>query len=150
MLEEDRGGGGSYRGLWDRGGIDSSDVVGVASSADVCLRIVLLPRIELGPEMFGIVYRCLTDRAETAALPDANSGIWAIKLDRRDMLEMLMVNTSQAIPSLRLSVELGRVRVVSVLSQVTADAGSVLMPLVDSIADSLIQRKRIDASFAHT
>lgn len=110
----------------------------------------MLPRIELGPEMFGIVYRCLTDRAETAALPDTDSGIWTMKLDRRDMLEMLMVYTSQAILSLSPSVELGRVRVVSVLSQVTADAGSVLMPLVDSIADSLIQRKRIDASFAHT
>lgn len=97
-----------------------------------------------------MVYRCLTDRAETAALPDADIGIWAIKLDRRDILEMLMVNMSQSIPSLRPSVELGRVRVGSVLSQVTADAGSVLMPLVDSIADSLIQRKRIDASFAHT
>lgn len=150
MLEEDGGGGGSYRGLWGRGGIESSDVVEVASAADVCLRIVLLPRIELGPEVFGVVYRCLIDRAETAALPDADSGIGAIKLDRRDILEMFMVNTSQAILSLSSSVELGRVRVVSVLSQVTANAGSVLMPLVDSIVDSLIQRKQIDTSFAHT
>lgn len=97
-----------------------------------------------------MVYRCLTDRAETAALPEADSGIWAMKLDRRDMLEMLMVDTCQAILSLSPSVELGRVRVVSVLSQVTADAGSVLMPLVDLIGDSLIQRKQIDTSFAHT